>query len=225
MTVTDLPMRPIRASPFCGGSTRGAGNEGNTCRRPAGWGTPHPGWGRCKLHGGSTPTGVRAVAIEQARQVAQLYSAPRTVHPLDGLLEEYYRTAGLVDSYEAMCAGLTPREVVWGTQSVEDNGSAEGEGDGGGEESLTPPKVKRGASINLWVKLYNDERDRFASLGERIIKLDLESRKVEYTQNQVAALVAVLLSADLALSSDQRRVAARLLREMDDRKAIEGSVV
>ncbi len=25
------------------------------CRRPSGWGTSHPGWGSCKLHGGAAP--------------------------------------------------------------------------------------------------------------------------------------------------------------------------
>lgn len=37
----------------CGGKTR----SGGLCRRPAGWGTKHPGDGRCKLHAGSTPRG------------------------------------------------------------------------------------------------------------------------------------------------------------------------
>lgn len=41
---------------FCGARTR----QGGTCRKPAGWGTDHPGVGRCRLHGGATPTGVRS---------------------------------------------------------------------------------------------------------------------------------------------------------------------
>jgi hypothetical protein len=32
----------------CGAKTR----SGDACRLPAGWGTDHPGTGRCKLHGG-----------------------------------------------------------------------------------------------------------------------------------------------------------------------------
>jgi hypothetical protein len=35
----------------CGARRRGQG-KGKLCRRPAGWGTDHPGAGRCKLHGG-----------------------------------------------------------------------------------------------------------------------------------------------------------------------------
>lgn len=37
--------------PICGARTHG---NGEPCRRPAGWGTDHPGRGRCKLHGGAS---------------------------------------------------------------------------------------------------------------------------------------------------------------------------
>lgn len=225
-----MTIRPISVSPFCQGKRRGSEEDrGKLCRRPAGWGTSHPGIGRCKLHGGSTPTQVAGASLASARETAQLYAAPRTIHPLDGLMEEYYRTAGLVDSYEAMCAGLLPDQVVWGVQSIED-----GEDGGSVErgESLSPPtrKTKSGASVNLWVKLFNEERDRWSGLGERILRLGLDSRRAEYSQSQVAALVAVLLNSELGLSNDQRRVAARLLRELDDgqrdgSREIEGSVV
>ena len=157
-----------------------------------------------------------------ARDTAQLFAVPREIHPIDGLIEEYWRSAGLVDAYEAMCVGLLPAEVVEGVISVEE--TEPGATDGG--ESLTPPerKVKRGASLNMWVKLFNEERDRFAKLGEALLRLDLDSRKVELAQSHVAAMVTILLSPDLALSDDQRRAAARLLRGMDQRAAIEGSV-
>src|SRR5690554_4493567 len=38
----------------CGAKTR----KGTPCLRPAGWGTDHPGEGKCKLHGGKS-TGPR----------------------------------------------------------------------------------------------------------------------------------------------------------------------
>jgi hypothetical protein len=46
---------PARHKPLCLGRTRNAETENEFCNRPAGWGTDHPGQGRCKLHGGSTP--------------------------------------------------------------------------------------------------------------------------------------------------------------------------
>lgn len=230
---TELLFRPIRgASPFCGAAKK----DGTTCRQTAGKRTNHVGIGNCWLHGGATPTHQAAASVAMARETAQLFAVPRDVHPIDGLLEEYARTAGMVDSYEAMCSGLLPDEVVGGMISEEISttvdGGAEGSGSGGDEDALTPPqrKVKRGPGVNMWVKLYNEERDRFARLGVELLKLNLESRKVEYTQSQVAVMVAVLLSPDLALTDDQRRAAARLLRSMDggasgDRPVIEGSVM
>mgnify|MGYP001172356705 FL=1 len=41
------------AKPKCGAKTR----AGTPCRKPAGWGTDHPGDGRCKLHAGCSPRG------------------------------------------------------------------------------------------------------------------------------------------------------------------------
>jgi hypothetical protein len=37
----------------CGARKRQPAYDGETCQRPAGWGTWHPGVGRCKLHGGA----------------------------------------------------------------------------------------------------------------------------------------------------------------------------
>jgi Zn-dependent oligopeptidase len=50
---------------LCGADKRQG--EG-TCGQPAGWGTPHPGTGQCKLHGGCMPNNRRAAASERARK-------------------------------------------------------------------------------------------------------------------------------------------------------------
>ena len=47
----------------CGAKTR----AGTPCTQPAGWGTDHVGWGRCKLHGGATPTGHRSPHYKHGR--------------------------------------------------------------------------------------------------------------------------------------------------------------
>jgi len=76
-----------RDSRFCG--ARKKQGEG-ICQRPAGWGTPHPGTGCCKLHGGSVPNAVTAALNEQAaRELARL-DAPPVANPL----EELARLAG-----------------------------------------------------------------------------------------------------------------------------------
>jgi hypothetical protein len=48
---------------YCGGKTR----AGTPCKRPAGWGTDHPGSGRCKLHGGATKRGAEHPRFKHGR--------------------------------------------------------------------------------------------------------------------------------------------------------------
>lgn len=62
--------------PTCGAKTR----SGGPCRHEAGWGTDHPGAGRCKLHGGSTPIkhGIYSRVLRPRHQalLAELSEAP-----------------------------------------------------------------------------------------------------------------------------------------------------
>ena len=49
----------------CGAKKRGGGK----CLMAAGWGTSHPGIGKCKLHGGAAPNHVKAAAKEEYRKL------------------------------------------------------------------------------------------------------------------------------------------------------------
>ena len=212
-----LAIPVMRGPVFCGGRLRDG--SGRTCRQPAGKNTDHPRYGRCNLHGGCTKTQRQHAQMLMIQDAAVLYGVPREVDPVVGLMEEYWRTLGVVEALEAMVAQLSPSEIWWGVQSVEE--SEAGASDGG-EESLTPPerKVKSGAALNLQVKLFNEERDRSVRIAETILKLDLEGRRVELDQAHLVVLAKVLFSADLGLSQDQLRVVARLLRGVEVRAEI-----
>lgn len=54
---------------LCGARKRDG--SGDTCKRPAGWGTEHVGFGTCKLHGGSTPASSKHA--ERERQAWQQF--------------------------------------------------------------------------------------------------------------------------------------------------------
>lgn len=47
---------PHDTQKFCGAATKQATAKYRTCHRPAGWGTDHAGEGKCKLHGGASPS-------------------------------------------------------------------------------------------------------------------------------------------------------------------------
>ena len=97
-------VEPGRDSRHCGSPKRqGPG----TCTRPAGWGTSHVGVGRCKLHGGSTPTHEKHAEKVQAEAAVVKYGLPRTVDPATALLEEIHRTAGAVAWLDQQVTAMT----------------------------------------------------------------------------------------------------------------------
>jgi hypothetical protein len=227
--MADTP-KPTGHSARCNGPKR---QGGGLCTQPAGWGTPHPGVGRCRFHLGCTPSHVTAGQKALAEQAVRTYGAPRRIDPREGLIEEYWRTAGAVAWLEGIVAALEPDDVVWGKTEEVDKQA----GEFGGTD------VKRAATINVWVRLYGEERDRFSKLGLEIIKLGLEARRDEWVSRQGTRLYALFgrltqrlleaLPQALTLDPAQRAaldglaasLPARLFSEEVGRLAAGGSVV
>lgn len=86
----------IKAKGMCGAKKR----LGGDCTLAPGWGTSHPGQGKCKFHGGSTPTHVKAAAKSEYRK---LLGEPIEIHPLDAILA---------------CIKIRYGEVVWLTDRM-----------------------------------------------------------------------------------------------------------
>ncbi len=60
--MSDRPsMKPVK---LCG--IKRLKGEQRPCRKPAGWGTDHVGFGSCKLHGGATPSHTKHAERERA---------------------------------------------------------------------------------------------------------------------------------------------------------------
>ena len=79
------------------------------------------------------------------------------------------------------------------------------------------------AGVNVWVQLFNAERDRFAKLGVEIVRLGLEARRDEYIKAQVAVFASVLLAPELGLTPSQRAAAAALLRGLGNAGITKGA--
>lgn len=109
-------MTPTKAmTRYCDARTR----SGGTCRRPAGWGTPHPRRGRCKLHGGSTRSQCEHVAQEEALDFARnALGAEVDDDPLEAMLQAVRLASGTVAYWRTRLSGVEhPPEMV--TQSFE----------------------------------------------------------------------------------------------------------
>lgn len=205
----------------CGARRR---TNGEPCAKPAGHGTAHRGIGACSIHGGNMRNHVISAERQIARQTASIYGIPRHIDPSNGLIEEYWRTAGIVSGLEAKVASLEEGEVVWGITDISEDDLGENRTDADGQPVKAGRVVKSRAGLNTWVKLFNEERDRFRALGSDIMRLGLEARRDEYIRAQVEVFAGVLLSPDLALTEDQRQTAGRLLRALESQKVIEGEV-
>lgn len=187
----------------------------------------------CRTHGGSNKkSGAKAEAAAKRKAAAlayesslnkavQLYGIPREVDPAIGLVEEYWRTAGIVDALEQLVRQLTIEETQYGiiSESTEITQSAVIDEDTGkpfeAEKKVT---TKRAPRPHVLVVQFERERDRFAKLGAEVVRLGLEARRDEYVRAQVDVFAGVL--GQLDLSDEQRLQAAKLLRQIDQRPAI-----
>lgn len=181
-----------RGGPKCGGKKKQS--EG-TCTQPAGWGTPHPGSGRCKLHGGCAPSSVIAGQEAAARKAVETYGLPRDISPTDALLEEVRYSAGHVAWLRAKVAELEAADLVWGMTEQVDKGATEFAG----------VDTTHAATVNMWLELYFRERKHLLDLTKTAIQVGIEERRVKLAEAQGALLNDVIrrILARLSLSAEQ----------------------
>lgn len=186
---------------YCGGKLK-KGREG-TCTRPPGWGTDHPGTGRCKLHGGSAPSSRIAGALELVRQAVVTYGLPRDIAPGDALLEEVHATAGHVAWLRDQIQALDPEALAWGiTEQVEKSAT-----------EFPGTDITYAATVNAWLEQYRNawleqyrwERKHLVDVTKAAIATGIEERRVKLAEAQGALLNDVLrrIFARLSLSPEQ----------------------
>jgi hypothetical protein len=143
----------------CGAKTRGSGTP---CGRPAGWGTDHVGYGRCKLHGGCVPSGRKAAQRQMAVDQVATYGLPREVDPHTALLEELHRTAGV---------------VAWLGTKVSQLEEDDAHGPVGGSDH---PRHE----AHVWIRMYAEERGHLARVAKTCVDVGIEERRVRLAEQQ-----------------------------------------
>lgn len=105
---------PRRRLDDCGGPTK----KGTPCKRPAGWGTEHVGFGHCKLHFGNTESHVAKAQGEQARTAAQLLGKPEATDPFRSLQSLELEAKGYVNYFREKVCALDPDAVFVSPTSI-----------------------------------------------------------------------------------------------------------
>jgi hypothetical protein len=174
----------------CGANTK----RGAVCHKPAGWGTPYR-HGRCKLHGGASPTHVKAAQRREAERAVEQFGLPREVEPHEALLEEVHRAAGHVAWLGEVVGQLERNQLVHGiTRTVQlANGTR---------------TVEARAAINIWVKLYQEERRDLVRTAKLALDAGVEERQVRLAEAQAQQLAQVIraILTDLGHDLEDRRV-------------------
>ncbi|MEU8199505.1 hypothetical protein AB0C10_37550 [Microbispora amethystogenes] len=179
-TAPDDPGRDCCDKNKCHGRKRDEG--GGYCHRPAGWGTDHPGTGRCKLHGGATPNHGTAARQEQARRAVVTYGLPREIDPAAALLEEVHRTAGHVAWLNARVSEMEEADLVWGVTEEVDKSSGEFPG----------TDTTKAAKPNVWLELYRQERKHLVDVSAAAVRAGVDAALVRLTEQQGAILAGVV---------------------------------
>lgn len=182
----DATVTAIHVKNYCGARTK---QREGTCEQPAGWGTPHPGVGRCRFHGGSSPNAVKAGAVALVeRDVRELFGkiAPEIV-PVDNPLAAYAELAGRVLAWMQLMDDLL------------------------GE--LRQPGYmhrKAGEQIEAKVQLYERAMDRANVVLGSYARLRIDERLAEITEKQKLTVIrAIEAGLDEAGISDEARADAR----------------
>lgn len=167
-----------------------AKSTGERCKR-----RPIPGGPVCVKHGGGAPA-VQAAAdrrlLERKAVLAvETFGLPREVDPHTALLEELHRTAGVVTWLGAVVADLDKDDVVWGQTRSKVGGDDAG--------------VTHEAGVNVWVKLWNEQRRHLVDVAKACVSAGIEERRIQLAESQGQQLAAVVRAVLERLDLDDRQ--------------------
>lgn len=158
------------------GADKTAVRGGGTCGLPAGWGTDHPGIGRCRKHLGNTKNHQAAAARVRLTLAADVMGVPVDVDPHDGLLKmlavAYGRELWLRDEVAELERHALTRPV------------------GGGEHS--EPRYEP----NVLIRMHDDAIDRVARIGKVCHDAGIATERIELERahgEQLAGIVRALV--------------------------------
>jgi len=190
-----------REGPKCGGKLHG---RDGTCELPAGWGTSHKGYGRCRKHLGNAPTVAAAAERERIEDQARAQLARLDVTPVDNPVAELQKLAGRVLAWEKAIGEL-----------VNSLSEIRYESEHGGEQ------------LRAEVALLERAMDRCERVLVAMARLNIDERLVRITEKQASIVIDVLkgalddLGIDRSATEVHQAVARRLrLAAAQERQAI-----
>jgi hypothetical protein len=158
-----------KARKVCGAKT----STGAPCKRTAGWGTDHTGFGKCKMHSGSTRNGKVAAAKEEAVELAGLLlGAAPDIAPHEAILLCLRSAVGEWRYWEMQIAKLTYDDLIVRPMS---------EAMGGQDADVRD--LKNREEVHLYVQMRDKARASSARFSEMAARMGVEERQVQLAEN------------------------------------------
>lgn len=195
---------------ICG--SKRIGREG-VCCLAAGWGTAHPGIGRCRFHLGDSPSHQVAAAKEMMIREAPVMGNPITIDPHSAVLQEVHRTAGHVEWLRQVIAamGMNADDPMSAYTEEATGIAAKGIG-----KALTQMS-EAGMSPSVWMQLYQEERKHLIRAAKMAVDMGCAERTVAIAeqQGQMIAVVLrkVLNNPAIGLNNKQRAALPSIVRQ------------
>ena len=170
------------------------GRAGRPCGLRAGWGTPHPGIGACKLHGGNMPNHIKHAQREIVKQEALKLGLSVEVDPATAIIQLVWQCAGDLAFYRSLVERENLLQVETGP---------------GGSSKVTP---------HPWTVLYHQAEDRLANVSQAALRAGVEERRVRLAERDATAIFAAIQVALGALGvsdADVQRFRALFSAELD----------
>lgn len=180
--------------------------RGGRCKKRAGAGTDHFGFGACSSHGGST----RNAGLSAARHMAVVMGLPIEVTPMEALLHCVYTAAGEVVYCTEQIMALMPEDAVGKEKvRVEKDGFNSFGPVGETVDRELPPQV------NIWIRVRHECMDRLSRYSKMALDAGVEERLVRAAEGMAALLLPAIegFLTDLQLTPEQARRAPALLKK------------
>jgi hypothetical protein len=209
---------------------RGAKHDHKPCRRPAGWGTAHPGEGACKLHGGVMPGDKRvksggysrmlktsSIAQRLAELTSELRGSLDLVHEVDllrAMIVDY------VERYESLSEALLAWHDTYSEFWLQAESMA--------RRTVNSSPGEFEANLEKLKHLYYMQREskprkmlditQAAVLVDRVIKavMAMEKRKVGQIKAETMSRILSEMSAVVARNVDDPEVLAKIGAEWEN---------
>lgn len=171
----------------CGAKTR----KGTPCEQPAGFGTQHPGVGRCRFHGGASPQAELSGQVFLARREAAVMGVPLDIEPHNAILECIRIAAGEVQYASDRIAELEPEQAVVPMTSTLTRPLDLGKEGESILDTVQEIKVEQPA-LHIWIVARRQAMDRLVQYSAVAIKAGIEERRVKLAESQGQLLVQVI---------------------------------